>query len=102
MIGEAGQGDAQAGAGRFVHLAVHEGDFRRAEVVLLDDARFGHFLVEIVAFPGALADSGEHRHAAMELGDVVDQFHDDDRLAHAGAAERADLAAFQERDRSDQ
>ena len=32
----------------------------------------------------------------MELGDVVDQFHDDDRLAHAGAAERADLAAFQE------
>ena len=32
----------------------------------------------------------------MELGDVVDQFHDDDGLAHAGTAERADLAAFQE------
>ena len=32
----------------------------------------------------------------MEFGDVVDQFHDDDGLAHAGAAERADLAALQE------
>ena len=33
----------------------------------------------------------------MQLGDVVDEFHDDDGLADAGAAERADLAAFQER-----
>ncbi len=29
--------------------------------------------------------------------DVVDQLHDDDGLAHAGAAEQADLAALQER-----
>ena len=55
-----------------------------------------HFVVEIVAFPGALADAGEHRHAAMELGDVVDQFHDDDCLAHAGTAERSHLPAFHE------
>ena len=33
----------------------------------------------------------------MQLGDVVDQFHDDDGLADAGAAERADFAALQER-----
>ena len=32
----------------------------------------------------------------MPLGDVVDQFHDDDRLADARAAERADLAALRE------
>ena len=30
----------------------------------------------------------------MRLGDVVDQLHDDDGLAHAGAAEQPDLAAF--------
>ncbi len=30
----------------------------------------------------------------MHLGDVVDQFHDQNRLAHAGAAEEADLAAL--------
>src|SRR5207245_467632 len=51
---------------------------------------------EIAAFPCALADPGEHRHAAMELGDVVDQFHDDDGLAHPGPAKGADLAALQE------
>ena len=33
----------------------------------------------------------------MILGDVVDEFHDDDGLAHARAAEEADLAALQER-----
>ena len=33
----------------------------------------------------------------MHLGDVVDQFHDDNRFADARAAKRANLAAFQER-----
>ena len=63
----------------------------------LDDAGLDHFVVKIVAFAGAFADAGEHRNAAVQLGDVVDQFHDDDGLADAGAAERADLAALQER-----
>ena len=33
----------------------------------------------------------------MEFGDIVDQFHDDDRLADAGAAEGPHLSALQER-----
>ena len=70
--------------------------FDAPRFVLLDDARFGHFVVKIVAFAGAFADAGEHRHTAVQFGDVVDQFHDDDGLADAGAAERADLAALQE------
>jgi hypothetical protein len=32
----------------------------------------------------------------MELGDVVDQFHDYDCLAHAGAAERPDFSTLEE------
>ena len=55
--------------------------------------RFLHFHPEIVAFAGALAHAGEHRNAAVLHGDVVDQFHDDDGLADARAAEQADLAA---------
>ena len=50
-------------------------------------------MIEVVALAGALADAGEDRIAAMRLGDVVDQLLDDDRLADAGAAEEADLAA---------
>ena len=33
----------------------------------------------------------------MAFGDVVDQFENDDRLADAGAAERADFSALGER-----
>ena len=67
------------------------------KIFLIDDARFAHFRVKIVALAGALAHPGEHRNAAVAFGDVVDQLHDDDGLADAGAAERADLAAFRER-----
>ena len=95
--GEAGERDAQTRAGRLVHLAVDERDLRRAQVLLVDDAGLRHFVVEVVAFARALADAGEHRDAAVQLGDVVDQLHDDDGLADAGAAERADLAALEER-----
>ncbi len=59
----------------------------------IDDAAFLHFEPEIVAFAGALAHAGEDRDAAVLHGDVVDQLHDDDGLAHARAAEQADLAA---------
>ena len=52
---------------------------------------------EVVALARALADAGEHRHAGVLLGDVVDQLLDDDRLADAGPAEDADLAALLER-----
>ena len=58
------------------------------------DLRFDEFVIEVVAFAGALADAGEHRIAAMRLGDIVDQFLDQHGLADAGAAEQADLAAL--------
>src|SRR5438034_65431 len=41
----------------------------------------------------ALADAAEHRHAAVLLGDVVDELQDDHGLPHAGAAEEPDLPA---------
>ena len=53
----------------------------------------GHLVVEVAALAGALADAGEHREAAVLLGDVVDELEDEDGLADAGAAEEADLAA---------
>ena len=89
-IVRAGQADPLAGAGRLVHLAEDEGR-------LGDDARLGHLVDEVVALAATLADAGEDRDAGMLLGDVPDQLLDDDRLAHAGAAEDADLAALLER-----
>ena len=51
---------------------------RLQRVVEVDDAGLDHLVVEVVALAGALADAGEHRHAAMRLGDVVDQLHERD------------------------
>ncbi len=84
---EAGETDAEARPGRLVHLAVDERD-------LAEDARLLHLEHQIVALARALADTGEDRHARVLLGDVVDQLLDQHRLAHAGAAEEADLAAL--------
>ena len=81
-----GQGDAQAGARRLVHLAEDERG-------VVDDAGLGHLTEQVVALAGALADAGEHRHARELLGDAVDHLLDEDRLADAGTAEQADLAA---------
>ena len=85
--GQAAQADPQAGARRLVHLAVDQSG-------LLDHLRLGHLQPQVVALAGALAHAGEHGQAAVLRGDVVDQLQDQHRLAHAGAAEQADLAAL--------
>ena len=84
---QAGQRDAHARAGRLVHLA--EDEHR-----LVDDARLLHLEPEVVALARALAHAAEGRQAAVLLGEVVDELLDEDRLADAGAAEQADLAAL--------
>ena len=94
---QAGQADAQATARRLVHLAVHHRDLGVRQVLLVDDARFHHLVIEVVALAGALADAREHGKARVRLGDVVDEFEHVDGLADAGAAEEADLAALRER-----
>jgi hypothetical protein len=72
--GQAGQADAGARARRLVHLAVHQRALGAFAAALLVDARLDELVIEVVALAGALADAGEHRIAAMGLGDVVDQF----------------------------
>jgi hypothetical protein len=53
-----------------------------------------HLQDEVVALAGALADAGEHRGATEVAGHPDDHLLDEHRLAHAGAAEQADLAAL--------
>jgi hypothetical protein len=52
-------------------------NLRRSAVavgVLGDNAGVDQFVIEVVAFAGALTHAGEHRVTAVALGDVVDQF----------------------------
>ena len=87
---------------RLVHLAIHQGAFgalggaamlARIHIHL----GFDHFVIKIVALAGPLAYPGEHGIAAVRLGDIVDEFHDQNRFADPGAAEEPDLAAFRVR-----
>ena len=94
---QARQRHAKTGARRLRHLSVHQRGARLRQVVLVDDAALLELEPQIVAFAGALADAGKHRHAAVLHRDVVDQLLDDDGLADAGAAEQPDLAAEQVR-----
>ncbi len=88
--GQAGQRHAQAVARGFVHLTEHHAH-------LVEDVGVLHFVIEVIAFAGALTHTGEYRQAAVLLGDVVDELHHVHGLPHAGAAEQADLAALGER-----
>src|SRR6185369_507277 len=84
--GECGQSDTGTGAGRLVHLAVHESS-------LIKNAGLLHFHPEVVPFTGTFADARKDGVATMLLGDVVDEFHDQNGLADTGTAEQTDLAA---------
>ena len=63
----------------------------------LDHARLRHLKPKIVAFTGTFADAGEDGKSAVLLGDVVDQFLNENCFADASAAEQSDLAAFEKR-----
>ncbi len=76
-----GQSNAQTRARRLVHLAEDHSHFRLRQILLIDDAGFAHFLVEIVAFAAPFAHSGEHGNAPVFHRDVVDQLLDDDGFA---------------------
>ena len=69
----------------------HLAEYQRG---LVDNAGLVHLIPEIVALTAALADTGEHRVAAVLVSDVADKLHDKDRLADACAAEQADLTAL--------
>merc|ERR1719507_823439 len=87
------QGNTGTGARGLVHLSVHKGDLGGL-VLEGDDTTLNHLVVQIVALPGPLADTSEHRETTVSLGNVVDQLHNKDSLADSSAAEKTDLASL--------
>ena len=110
--GEGGEGNAETGTGGLVHLAVNQGhlgagsedgaafviDLDMSFVVLLggDNAGLDHFPIKIVPFPGTFTHPGEDGVTAVAFGDVVNEFHDDDRLADARTPEGSDFTTLGE------
>ncbi len=88
------QGNASARTRRLVHLTVNEcglGAFTATELV---NARFDHFVVKVVTFTGTFTNACEYGVTAVRFSNVVDQFHDQNGLANACAAEQTDLTTL--------
>ena len=81
------QSDSHSCSRGFVHLTVYQR-------CLVDNTALFHFSVKVISFTRSLTDTGEDGNTAVCLGHVVDQLHDQDRLADAGASEQTDLAAL--------
>src|SRR5918998_1682180 len=83
---DAGEADAEAGAGRLVHLAEDERHVPEHPGLL-------ELAVEVVPLAGSLTHAREDARTLVLQRDVVDELGDDDRLADARAAEEPHLAA---------
>ena len=65
-------------------------------VTVGDDLRLDHFTQEVVSFTGSFTDSSKNREAVTSFRDVVDEFHDENRLADSRTAEQTDLSSSEE------
>jgi peptide chain release factor 1 len=95
--GQRRKADAETRAGWLGHLSVDQRRARLRHVLHVDDAGLLEFEPQIVAFARAFTDTAKHGDTAVLQGDVVNQLHDDDGLADAGAAEEANLASLEVR-----
>ncbi len=89
------QCDPQPHTRWLVHLTEHERRLREHRRLAVAHHGLAHLDEEVGALAGALADAGEHGHAAVLRGDAVDHLGDQHRLADPGATEQADLAALE-------
>ena len=111
---QARKGHAGTRSGRLVHLTVnkrgltlgyffviHLGEVPFAALHSLGEflavahyAALNHLAQQVVTLAGALTHAGEYGEAVVPLGNIVDQLHNEHRLAHAGAAEQSDFTAL--------
>ena len=79
---------------RLVHLAVNQRHLGLRQIVGNDNARVNHLMVKVVTFTGPFTDTGKNREARVHFCDIVDQFHNQNRLTHTGTTEQTDFTAF--------
>ena len=87
---QTGVADTEPGAGRLVHLSEHENR-------LAEHARLVELAVEFFCFAVAFTDAAEDADPLIGADHVVDELHDEHRLADPGTAEQPGLPAPFER-----
>merc|ERR1711982_47756 len=90
---QSSESNTSSGAGGFVHLTVDKSDLG-GFVLQADDTSLNHLMIQIISLTGSFSDSGKDGVTSMSLGDVVDQFHDQNGLADSGSAEQTNLTSL--------
>jgi hypothetical protein len=67
--GQTSKSDTGTSSRGLIHLAKHKGDLRLA--IEVDDLGFLHFVIQVVAFTGTLADTRKNRVTTVGFGDIV-------------------------------
>ncbi len=88
--GKTSKTDSSSGTRGFVHLTVDQGT-SGALTINSDDTGGNHFVVKIVTFSGSFTDTGEDGVTTMSLGDVVDEFLNEDSLTDTSTTEKTNL-----------
>ena len=84
--GEAREAYPKPGSRWLGHLTIDQGGF-------VDDLAGLHLEPQVIPLSGPLSDASKDRNAPMLHGDVADQLHDEDGLAHSCTPEEASLAS---------
>jgi peptide chain release factor 1 len=87
--GKTSKSDTGTGTRGLVHLA--EDKSALGFTLKLDDTGFNHFVVQIVTLTSTFTDTAEDGVTTVSLGDVVNQFLNQDSLADTGTTEETNL-----------
>jgi peptide chain release factor 1 len=87
--GKTSKSDTSTGTRGLVHLT--EDKSTLGFTLKLDDTSFNHFVVQIVTLTSTFTDTTENGVTTVSLGDVVDQFLNQDSLADTGTTEKTNL-----------
>ena len=58
---------------------------------VVDHTGLEHFTKKVVAFTGTLSNPGKHGQTVVALGNVVDQFHDQNGLTYTGTTKESNF-----------
>src|SRR5271170_888925 len=89
------QAHAETRSGWFGHLSVNQRRARLLRMPRHNHSRLLEFLIQVVALARPFSHAGEHRHAAVLQGDVVNQLLNQNRFAYTSAAEQSDFSSLQ-------
>jgi hypothetical protein len=87
--GKTSESDTGTGTRGLIHLTKDKSTL--GVTIKLNDTGFNHFVVQIVTFTSTFTDATEDGVTTVSLGDVVNQFLNQDSLADTGTTEKTNL-----------